>query len=159
MREILRQILRRATGDDETFEPSLAVLREAWPGLVGDELAAVTRPCGVDWDRGRLTLEVASETWRDELARHEHRLLARIGGVLPWEIDALEFRVGMHDAETRCPDDAPREERSGETAGRSPGGDLEPDEPFDDDVESSLDSLDDDTADAARRILDHVRDS
>lgn len=168
MRQILEQILDRATDEDERWRPSLSVLRDAWPGLVGDRIAAVTRLAAVNWQEASLTIEVASENWRDELQRHDHRLLERIRQVLPWEIRRLEFQVGMPGAGHRFPsDDSDKpdpgggEDRKADDSGdngNSDGVTLAPEEASDEDVEQTLESLDDSTADTARRILEHVRE-
>lgn len=167
MRQILQQILDRATSEDEQWRPSLSVLRDAWPGLVGDRIAAVTRLAAVNWQQASFTIEVASENWRDELQRHDYRLLERIRQVLPWEIRRLDFQVGMpgtsHRFQDDDTDDSPpetaqdRAEESAATTGsdREP---LRPEDSSDGDVTRTLESLDDSTADSARRILEHIRD-
>ncbi len=168
MRQILEQILDRATDEDEQWRPSLSVLRDAWPGLVGDRIAAVTRLAAVNWREASLTVEVASKNWRDELQRHDHRLLERIRQVLPWEIRRLEFQVGMpstshrfqHDDEDNPDPNGEAKRDAADSAGEnsSDGMTLTPEQTSDEDVEQTLESLDDSTADTARRILEHVRE-
>lgn len=168
MRQILEQILDRATDEDEQWRPSLSVLRDAWPGLVGDRIAVVTRLAAVNWQDASLTVEVASENWREELQRHDHRLLERLRQVLPWDIRQLEFQVGMletghrfhsDDSDNSHPDgEGQPDSRDAVEETDSDGRALTPEETSEEDVEQTLESLDDSTANTARRILEHVRD-
>ncbi len=167
MRQILEQILDRATDEDEQWRPSLSVLRDAWPGLVGDRIAAVTRLAAVNWQDASLTVEVASENWRDELQRHDHQLIKRLRQVLPWDIRRLEFQVGMLETvhhfqtgDSENPQSGGEGQRdAGDAADETnpDGGTLPAEETSEGEVEQTLESLDDSTADTARRILEHVR--
>lgn len=154
MRAILRRILEKSAERGDDWHPSASVLASAWPGLVGDRLAELTRPVDVDWDRQQLVIETASETWSRELSRRESELLERIGEVLPWELRELEFRVGAID----LPDDASVAAADDEPTGDDDSDDLEDRPAPDADLQDSLDSLSDDAAASARRILGHVQD-
>lgn len=154
MRAILQRLIEQSAERGEGWRPSASVLASAWPGLVGDRLAELTRPAEVDWETGRVTVETASEAWSRELARREHALLDRIGQVLPWQIDHLEFRVGALE----MPDESRPAATSEESVEpRDRARDSEPVE-ADDAVEESLDSLPEETAASARRILENIRE-
>lgn len=158
MRHILKKILEQSADRADDWQPPVGVLRDAWSGLVGDKLAAVTRPATVDWDQGRLVVEAASDAWQRELRRHDAELLDRLGQVLPWRLETLEVETGMIPGDERSPD-----EPSDAATPYAMGEADEPDPTSDpveapDDVESSLDELGSGTASSARRILGHVRD-
>jgi len=150
---ILRRILETSAQRGDEWYPSASVLASAWSGLVGDRLAELTRPVEVDWDRERLVVETASESWSRELSRRESELLDRIGAVLPWKFRELEFRVGVVDLPDGAPvaagDDPPVDGEN--SLDSSDGPETDPA------LEDSLDSLSDDAAASARRILEHVQ--
>lgn len=173
MKEILKQIARQCakgdpSTDEEMWRPPLSVLQEAWPELIGREVAAVSRPSGIDWQEGVLTVDVGSEPWCTELTHHAGRLLKRLRGVLPWELNRLDFQVADYRddlspaspepesidpaAATDGPDDKPPDSE----APRSAPEDA-PSEPEPADGDDELDNLPSRTADAARGILEHIR--
>jgi len=154
VRAILNRILRDAAERGDGWSPSASVLASAWPGLVGEALAERTRPVEVDWETGRLTVEAPSEIWCEELARREDELLERLGAILPWQLDRLEFRVGSiepaADATTLpAPDDSAEDDTTSNLGSDRLQGDSE--------LEESIASLDEGAAASARRILGHVR--
>ena len=162
MRQVLKAILERASGGEE-WRPSLKILQEAWPGLVGEKIAAVTRPAGVDWQGGELTVEAATENWRREIARHDDRLLERLRQVLPWELDHLDVQVAdFGDRESIAAERGrparPEESEADEAGGSDEAGEQRRVSEPDGDLDGTLDSLGEGTAEAARNILAHVRD-
>ncbi|MFB6376092.1 MAG: DciA family protein [Bradymonadaceae bacterium] len=159
MRQILKHILEQSAEQADDWHPPVGVLREAWPGLVGDELAAVSRPAAVDWQQGRLILEAASEAWQRELRRHDDELLDRLTQVLPWRLETLEVRSGMLTDTDRSPDEpsAMETDSRGVHPDDGPGPTADPVE-TPEDVDTSLSSLGDETAGSARRILEHIRE-
>jgi len=157
MREILKHLLEQSDGQADDWHPPVGVLREAWPGLVGDDLADVSRPVAVDWEAARLVLEAASGAWQRELRRHDDHLLARLSQVLPWPLETLEVRTGMIADDQRSPDtqsDTTPVPQPVQSETRHPA--LDPVE-IPEDVEESLSTLGDDTASTARKILEHVK--
>jgi hypothetical protein len=176
MKQILKQIARQCakgdpSTDDEMWRPPLSVLQTAWPELVGREVAAVSRPSGIDWQQGVLTIDVGSEPWCTELKHHAGRLLGRLREVLPWELNRLHFQVADHRDDlspeasdrqsadrpdsTDQPADEPTssdDDRAGRTETPSDHKEPEPDE------DDALEGLPSGTADAARGILQHIRD-
>ncbi len=58
---------------------ALALMRAAWPAVVGPELARRTEV--VAFDSGLLRVSVPDETWRRGLARMRRDLLGRLRGV------------------------------------------------------------------------------
>ena len=160
MRDILKRILEHSADRSGTWRPPVGVLRDAWSGLVGDELAAVTRPSAIDWEERRLTIETATDAWHRELERHDAKLLARLNQVLPWQLEDLVIETGMIAAPDRSPDESPAPDarRPGSTQTTEQTGPVVDRVDAPEDVEQSLDSLDGGAADSARRILEHVRE-
>lgn len=168
MQAVLKRILERATerseGDD--WRPSIDTLRSAWPGLVGEQLAEVTTPKSIDWDAGRLVVATDSENWRRELQRRERQFLSRIDDILPWRLRSLRFEAAAPSAsertearESNAPDSEPDNERPAPGSTTSdPEDRTQTTDRVDvpDDLESALDSLEDETAAAARRIFGHL---
>lgn len=64
-------------------------LDEIWESLLGEELAANTRPLSLQ--EGHLKVAVASTMWLHELARHRRELLRRLNHVLPEQLKELEL--------------------------------------------------------------------
>ena len=67
----------RLFGDDPAR--GLALMRAAWPTVVGPELARRTEV--VAFDSGVLRVSVPDETWRQGLARMRRDLLGRLHGI------------------------------------------------------------------------------
>jgi hypothetical protein len=83
--------------------PSVDLLRETWPTLVGRELARLTEP-GAYAD-GVLVIKVASPEWKRELSHRRGTLIKRVNGVFPWRVSSIDFQVGEIDRAPRDADD------------------------------------------------------
>ena len=82
------EVLRRACSDPETL---VAAVQGLWPSLVGEEIAAHSRP--VRLRGGTLIVEVTSHRWARELARLQPLLVERTNRC--WEagvIERMEFQ-------------------------------------------------------------------
>lgn len=139
LEKLLRDALAEGTNARQT--PSLKLLREVWPTLLGEPLCHRTRP--VAWREKTLVIGAASEAWRRELARNHRQLHARLHRLLPWPLDELRFTVQQMD-----PPPAPVEPASPPA--------VEAPTIKDPDLQADLDRLDEGTRALALRILGHV---
>jgi predicted nucleic acid-binding Zn ribbon protein len=71
----------------------LAGVVEAWPGLVGPQIAAVTRALAVTGD-GTLLIRVASGAWATELGLMTPRILAQVNGSKRGRVERVRWMVG-----------------------------------------------------------------
>ncbi len=135
-------LLETSAKSSEATAPSLNLLREVWPTLLGEPMCHRTRPSG--WEDGTLTVGVASEQWLKEVRRNHRRLHARIQRLLPWPVDELHFVV-----ESLPP--APRD-------GHSPRADArdEPPTEINEDLREELERLDAPTRELMLRIRGHI---
>ena len=69
----------------------VACLEGAWPRLLGARLAGVCVP--VEWERGRLMVEVRDRGWVDTLGAMKAELLERIRLATGGRVTQLEFRL------------------------------------------------------------------
>jgi predicted nucleic acid-binding Zn ribbon protein len=67
-----------------------------WPGLVGPQIAAVTRALAVTPD-GTLMVRVASHSWATELGLMTPRILARVNGSRAERVYHIRWLVGPLD--------------------------------------------------------------
>ena len=74
----------------------LAEVVEAWPELVGPQIAAVTRALAVAPD-GTLLVRVASNAWATELGLMTPRILARVNGAKQGRVERVRWLVGPID--------------------------------------------------------------
>lgn len=139
----LQAIMSRAAETSAADGPSLALLEEVWPTLLGEDLASRTRPGG--WSEGVLTVLVGSLAWRKELWRHRRRLHRRVAARLPWRVDELRFELGDVPARRTPPPAAAEaddeEDRVEQARRRAP---------------ADLDGLEGPTADLLARIGAHL---
>lgn len=88
--EVLADLLKRL-GLDREIAGQEALAR--WPGVVGERIAAVTRPRGIA--RGTMFVEVRSSAWISELNLMRRDILARLNaGRDAGRIDKLVFILG-----------------------------------------------------------------
>ena len=74
MNQVLPQVFKEMGLEEELWQMEL---KEAWPALVGEQLAARTRPGRVE--RGTLVVFVEHAGWLSELSRYGKReMLARL---------------------------------------------------------------------------------
>lgn len=74
----------------ESFEEHR--LFNEWKFLVGDKIAAVSRPTGFNPDTKRLTIKLQSESWKNEFKKHEKKLLNQLNSELrTLEISEIVF--------------------------------------------------------------------
>lgn len=138
----LRTILEASADNARADGPSIDLLREVWPTLLGEPMCHRTRPSAyVD---GKLVIGVASEAWLAEARRNRRRLHARIVRRLPWPVDELEFVVESLPA-------APQN-----TAPAPPAPTAPADAPDDATVRDDLDRLDETTRELMLRIRGHI---
>ena len=71
----------------------LAQVVEAWPELVGPQIAAVTRALAVTPD-GVLLVRVATNAWATELGLMTPRILARVNGSRKGRVEQVRWLVG-----------------------------------------------------------------
>lgn len=142
----LRAILENSADSSKRKQPSLGLLEEVWPTLVGEPLCHRTRP--LEWIDGRLVVAAASQQWVTEMRRHRRRLERRIQARLPWEIERLEFRVADLPS---APPSADKAEQIDDTDASEALAELLPDE-----VRHELDGLDATTRRLLLRIGEHV---
>lgn len=140
--KVLRTILETSADSSQASAPSLNLLREVWPTLLGEPLCHRTRPSG--WDDGTLTVGVASEHWLKEVRRNHRRLHARIQRLLPWPVDHLDFVVEALPAAPRdaAPSSSPAQPLTADTV--------------EDAVRDDLDRLDESTREVMLRIRGHI---
>jgi hypothetical protein len=138
----LRTILETSAGASSATRPSLALLREVWPTLLGEPLCHRTRPSG--WEDGTLTIGVASQQWLKELRRNERQVHARIHRLLPWPVDQLEMVIESLPKAARPTGDAPTPP------------DVGPAEVDDDKLRDDLERLDEPTRELMLRIRAHM---
>ncbi len=74
----------------------LATAIQAWPEIVGPQIAAVTRALSVTPD-GMMLVRVASNGWATELGLMAPRILARINGNRKGRIQHIRWLVGPLD--------------------------------------------------------------
>ncbi|MBI2074109.1 MAG: DUF721 domain-containing protein [Gemmatimonadetes bacterium] len=74
--DVLRRYLARAGFGERLRQASVV---EDWPKIVGDKIAAVSRPEAVTQD-GTLFVRVTSAPWMQELQLLTPELLKRLGG-------------------------------------------------------------------------------
>ncbi len=74
----------------------LAEVVEAWPELVGPQIAAVTRALAVTPD-GTLLVRVATNAWATELGLMTPRILARVNGSRQGRVEHVRWLVGPLD--------------------------------------------------------------
>jgi predicted nucleic acid-binding Zn ribbon protein len=74
----------------------LAEVVEAWPALVGPQIAAVTKALAVDND-GTLLIRVATPAWATELGLMTPRILARVNGSKKGRVVRVRWLVGPLD--------------------------------------------------------------
>jgi hypothetical protein len=139
----LKAILEAGAQAGPKSGPSVALLREVWPTLLGDPLCHRTRPEG--FSDGVLTVGVADEAWLDEMRRNRRRLLHRIDSRLPWTVDKLDFVVVDLPAAASRPDDT----------------DAAPQPPYDAarlgaELEDELDRVDPGTRELLLKIRSHI---
>lgn len=123
--------------------PSVVLLREVWPTLLGEPLCHRTRPEG--FSDGVLTVAVADEAWLDEMRRNRRRLLHRIDSRLPWKVDKLAFEVVDLPAASSRTNEADAAEQPPYDAARL-GAELE----------DELDRVDPATRDLLLKIRGHI---
>lgn len=71
----------------------LAEVVAAWPGLVGPQIASVTRALAVTPD-GTLLVRVASNAWATELGLMTPRILTRVNGTKKGRVTHVRWLVG-----------------------------------------------------------------
>lgn len=74
----------------------MAEVVSGWPGLVGPQIAAVTRALSVTPD-GTLMVRVASHTWATELGLMTPRILTRVNGSRAERVYHIRWLVGPLD--------------------------------------------------------------
>jgi predicted nucleic acid-binding Zn ribbon protein len=74
----------------------LAGVVEAWPEVVGPQIASVTRALAVTGD-GTLLVRVASGAWATELGLMTPRILARVNGSKAGRVERVRWMVGPLD--------------------------------------------------------------
>jgi len=74
----------------------LADVVEQWPGLVGPQIAAVTRAMAVSPD-GTLVVRVASASWATELGLMAPSILTRVNGSRKGRVKGIRWLVGPLD--------------------------------------------------------------
>lgn len=74
----------------------LARAVEAWPEVVGPQIAAVTRALAVTQD-GTLTVRVGTHAWATELGLMTPRILARLNGSRKGRVQHIRWMVGPLD--------------------------------------------------------------
>ncbi len=84
--QIVYSIFRGTPRHDEWV---LACLQGAWPGLAGERLAAVCRPCS--YSEFRLMIEVLDPAWEEPLREIGGELLARIRTATGGEVRVLKL--------------------------------------------------------------------
>lgn len=146
----LRTILETSAEASKTTGPSLELLREVWPTLLGEPLCHRTRPSG--WDNGTLVVGVATDAWRTEMRRNRRQILRRIRARLPWRVDALDFVI--EDLPASPARSAPQqgEDDAYEPLLRASDADFGEDSSIGED----LDRLDAQTQDLVLRIKRHI---
>jgi hypothetical protein len=85
--DLTRRLLQQR--HERGYPLTIPFLSEIWESLVGEELAAHTRPHLLD-DEG-LEILVTSDLWIAELKRHEPELRRRLNVILPKPLKALRF--------------------------------------------------------------------
>jgi hypothetical protein len=138
--KVFRTILETSAEASAANGPSLNLLREVWPTLLGEPLCHRTQPTG--WHDGVLTVGVASEHWLHEVRRNHRRIHGKIQRLLPWPVDELKFVV-----ESLPP--APK-------AARAPSADATPSSEVDESLRQDLDRLDASTREIMLRIRGHL---
>lgn len=78
----------------------LAAAVEAWPELVGPQIAAVTRAESVNAD-GVLWVRVSTSAWATELSLMAPRILAKVNQDRKGRIREIRWLVGLSDPGTR----------------------------------------------------------
>jgi hypothetical protein len=68
----------------------LACLEGAWPGLLGDRLAAVCRPALLD--NSELVVEILDRDWEEAIKSIQRVLLKKLETVTSGDIDSISFR-------------------------------------------------------------------
>ncbi len=76
-------------GSPRHAEWVVACLQGAWPGLLGERLAAACRPAR--FEDSRLLVEVLDETWLEPLRSCSAELLARIRTATGDEVRSLQL--------------------------------------------------------------------
>jgi len=74
----------------------LAEMIDAWPEVVGPQIAAVTRALGVT-DDATLLVRVSSPAWATELGLMTPRILARLNGSRSGRANRIRWMVGPLD--------------------------------------------------------------
>ncbi len=74
----------------------LAEVVEAWPELVGPQIAAATRALAVTPD-GTLLVRVATNAWATELGLMTPRILTRVNGSRAGRVQHVRWLVGPLD--------------------------------------------------------------
>jgi predicted nucleic acid-binding Zn ribbon protein len=93
LQSLFSRVLRLARNDPETL---VAALQGLWPHVVGEEIAANSRP--VRLRRSTLIVEVTSDRWARELTRLQPLLVEKTNRY--WEagvIDRMEFQERPED--------------------------------------------------------------
>jgi hypothetical protein len=67
----------------------LACLQGAWPGLLGERLAAVCRPARLE--KSELVVEILNRDWEEAIKSVQPVLLEKLGTVTLGEIRSLSF--------------------------------------------------------------------
>ncbi len=129
--ELLKDLAARAARQGTLPRPTPELLRRIWPTLVGEDLAARSRPLRLE--DSTLHLAVDHPSLADEWRRSPLPLLRQIRRFSPWTVDTLKIDVDT----TLAPAPAPTPPQA---APRDPGPLATPEE------------IDDDLADTLRRI-------
>jgi predicted nucleic acid-binding Zn ribbon protein len=72
---------------------AFASVVEAWPELVGPQIAAVTRALAITAD-GTLLVRVATHAWATELTLMTPRILTRVNGSRKERVERIRWTVG-----------------------------------------------------------------
>jgi hypothetical protein len=136
----LNDILEEAAAKSDEG-PSVELLEQTWPTLVGRELARLTRPAG--FDDGVLAITVSSPEWKRELEFRRGTLLRRVNHVFPWRVTGIEFQVG----------DVPKRRSEDDEPWRAPEASTEP---VDDETEDAIAHVDSSLKDTLRKIRHHM---
>jgi predicted nucleic acid-binding Zn ribbon protein len=74
----------------------LAEVVEAWPDLVGPQIAAVTRAMAVT-EEGTLLIRVSNGSWATELGLMTPRILTQVNGSKKGRVERVRWLVGPLD--------------------------------------------------------------
>jgi hypothetical protein len=89
MEAVAALIYKIFRGTPQHPEWMVACLQGAWPGLVGERLAAVCRP--IAFSDGRLKIEILDDDWAQALRSIEKQLLEKIGTATGGEVSRISF--------------------------------------------------------------------